>query len=73
LLLDLISTQNGATTLENRKLLATKAFHVSSHYDTAIFNYFNTDETILKTSIANGQILRYGENPHQKGLFLWRF
>jgi phosphoribosylaminoimidazolecarboxamide formyltransferase/IMP cyclohydrolase len=73
LLLDLISTQNGATTLENRKLLATKAFHVSSHYDTTIFNYFNTDETILKTSIANGQILRYGENPHQKGYFFGDF
>ena len=73
LLLDLISTQNGTTTLENRKLFATKAFHVSSHYDTAIFNYFNTDETIFKTSIANGQVLRYGENPHQKGFFFGDF
>ena len=73
LLLDLISTQNGATTLENRKLLATKAFHVSSHYDTAIFNYFNTDDTVFKTSIANGQVLRYGENPHQKGFFFGDF
>jgi phosphoribosylaminoimidazolecarboxamide formyltransferase/IMP cyclohydrolase len=72
-LLDLISTQNGATTLQNRKLLATKAFHVSSHYDTAIFNYFNTDETIYKQSIADGQILRYGENPHQKGFFFGDF
>jgi len=71
--LDLISTQNGATTLEQRKLLATKAFHVSSHYDTAIFNYFNTDETYFKTSIDNGQILRYGENPHQKGFFFGEF
>ncbi|MFC6875753.1 bifunctional phosphoribosylaminoimidazolecarboxamide formyltransferase/IMP cyclohydrolase [Flavobacterium myungsuense] len=73
LLLDLISTQNGTTTLENRKLFATKAFHVSSHYDTAIFNYFNTDESIFKTSIANGQVLRYGENPHQKGFFFGDF
>jgi phosphoribosylaminoimidazolecarboxamide formyltransferase/IMP cyclohydrolase len=73
LLLDLISTQNGATTLEDRKLFATKAFHVSSHYDTAIFNYFNTDETIFKTSIEKGQILRYGENPHQKGFFFGDF
>ncbi|WP_333599787.1 bifunctional phosphoribosylaminoimidazolecarboxamide formyltransferase/IMP cyclohydrolase [Flavobacterium sp.] len=73
LLLDLISTQNGATTLEQRKLLATKAFHVSSHYDTAIFNYFNTEETYFKTSIDNGQILRYGENPHQKGFFFGEF
>jgi phosphoribosylaminoimidazolecarboxamide formyltransferase / IMP cyclohydrolase len=73
ILLDLISTQNGATTLEQRKLLATKAFHVSSHYDAAIFNYFNTDETILKVSVADGQILRYGENPHQKGFFFGDF
>jgi len=73
LLLDLITNQNGATTLENRRLFATKAFHVSSHYDTAIFNYFNTDETIFKTSIADGQILRYGENPHQKGFFFGDF
>ena len=82
LLLDLITDQKGATTLENRRLFATKAFHVSSHYDTAIFNYFNTDDssgseqaqqTIFKTSIENGQILRYGENPHQKGFFFGDF
>ncbi len=73
LLLDLITDQNGATTLANRKLLATKAFHVSSHYDTAIFNYFNTDETVYKQSIAHGQVLRYGENPHQKGFFFGDF
>ena len=73
LLLDLITSQNGATTLENRKLLATKAFHVSSHYDGAIFNYFNTDDTIYKESIADGQVLRYGENPHQKGFFFGDF
>ena len=72
-LLDLIINQNGATTLENRKLLATKAFHVSSHYDTAIFNYFNTDETYYKESIENGHVLRYGENPHQKGYFFGDF
>lgn len=71
--LDLITNQDGATTLEDRKLLATKAFHVSSNYDTAIFNYFNTDDTIYKVSIANGQTLRYGENPHQKGFFFGDF
>ncbi|MFN9115278.1 MAG: bifunctional phosphoribosylaminoimidazolecarboxamide formyltransferase/IMP cyclohydrolase, partial [Bacteroidota bacterium] len=72
-LLDMITSQSGATTLENRRQLATKAFHVSSHYDTAIFNYFNTDETIFKASIADGQVLRYGENPHQKGFFFGDF
>ncbi|WP_298157311.1 bifunctional phosphoribosylaminoimidazolecarboxamide formyltransferase/IMP cyclohydrolase [Flavobacterium sp.] len=72
-LLALITNQNGGTTVEDRKLLAAKAFHVSSHYDSAIFNYFNTDDTILKQSISGGQILRYGENPHQKGYFFGDF
>ncbi|KIX21713.1 phosphoribosylaminoimidazolecarboxamide formyltransferase [Flavobacterium sp. 316] len=71
--LDFYTEGNGATTLEQRKLLATKAFHVSSNYDTAIFNYFNTDETYLKISIDKGQTLRYGENPHQKGFFFGDF
>lgn len=73
LFLDMITNGNGATTLEERRLLATKAFHVSSHYDGAIFNYFNTDETIYKASVADGQALRYGENPHQKGYFFGDF
>lgn len=73
MLLDLITNQNGSTTLEQRKLLASKAFHVSSHYDTAIFNYFNSDETYFKSSISDGQVLRYGENPHQKGFFFGAF
>ena len=73
LFLEMITIGNGATTLENRRLLATKAFHVSSHYDGAIFNYFNTDETIYKASITDGQVLRYGENPHQKGYFFGEF
>jgi phosphoribosylaminoimidazolecarboxamide formyltransferase/IMP cyclohydrolase len=75
LLLDLIESQNGATTLENRKSLATKAFNVTSHYDAAIFNYFNKNEaeTVLKISENNGQVLRYGENPHQKGFFFGDF
>lgn len=72
-LLAIITSQNGATTLEQRKHLATKAFHVSSHYDSAIFNYFNNEETYYKESIADGQTLRYGENPHQKGFFFGDF
>src|SRR5690606_13962898 len=73
LFLETITKNDCATTLEERKLFATKAFHVSSNYDTAIFNYFNTDETYYKASIANGQTLRYGENPHQKGFFFGEF
>lgn len=69
--LNLITKSNGATTLSDRKKLAGKAFNVSSHYDTAIFNYFNSDhnEASLKISETNGKVLRYGENPHQKGFF----
>lgn len=67
------SENNGSTSIEQRKLLATKAFHTSSNYDTAIFNYFNTEDTYLKISEENGQVLRYGENPHQKGFFFGEF
>ena len=73
--LDIISAGNGNTTLEDRKKFASKAFNVSSHYDTAIFNYFNQnhEEAVLKISETNGRILRYGENPHQKGIFFGDF
>jgi phosphoribosylaminoimidazolecarboxamide formyltransferase/IMP cyclohydrolase len=74
-LLQIIQENSGKTTLVQRKKLATIAFHVSSHYDTSIFNYFNKIEEmpILKLSENNAQVLRYGENPHQKGLFFGDF
>ncbi|MFK8297651.1 bifunctional phosphoribosylaminoimidazolecarboxamide formyltransferase/IMP cyclohydrolase [Capnocytophaga cynodegmi] len=74
-LLDILVNSQGKTTLEQRKNFAAKAFQVSSHYDTAIFNYFNQTEeiTTLKISENKGQILRYGENPHQKGYFYGNF
>ena len=62
--------QKGCSTLDDRKQLAANAFNISSHYDSAIFNYFNTDKiTAFKQSIQNAQVLRYGENPHQQGVF----
>lgn len=66
-----LEAQNGETTLAQRKAFAKKAFHTSSHYDTAIFNYFNTEEplNVFKHSISDSQTLRYGENPHQQGVF----
>ncbi len=69
--LNIITAGNGNTTLAERKNFAGKAFNVSSHYDTAIFNYFNSEsnEITLKISENKGQELRYGENPHQKGYF----
>lgn len=71
--LDIFTQNGGTTTLAERKKFATKAFHVSSHYDTAIFNYFNDDTTFYKESVSGGQELRYGENPHQKGWFFGDF
>lgn len=71
--LQLVSEGNGQTSLEDRKRFAAKAFNVSSHYDTAIFNYFNEEETVYKQSYTTGKELRYGENPHQKGFFFGDF
>ncbi len=75
LLLELLTNQNGATTIEIRRTLATKAFNVTSHYDAAIFNYFNKnhEEAVLKISELHGTVLRYGENPHQRGFFFGDF
>ncbi len=73
--LEIISANNGSTSIEDRKRFAAKSFAISSHYDTAIFNYFNKDQEIpaLKLSENNGQVLRYGENPHQRGFFYGDF
>ena len=70
-LLSLIQAKNGGSEVADRKLFATKAFMVSSHYDTLIFNYFNRDAQlpVFKQSILGSKTLRYGENPHQKGVF----
>ena len=69
-LLEMLKAQNGATTLEQRRTFAGEAFHVSSHYDTMIHNYFlNNDSPYLKLSEEKNESLRYGENPHQRGKF----
>ncbi len=67
--LNIILANQGTTSLEERKKYAVKAFQTSSHYDTAIFNHFNTEEEVLKFSIKKEKKLRYGENPHQQGRF----
>ena len=67
--LSILSENNGVTSIEQRKKFAAKSFNISSHYDTAIFNYFNEDEIVFKASHQTSKTLRYGENPHQKGYF----
>src|SRR5687768_15303406 len=67
----LLETKKCSTDQSDRKHFAAMAFDVTSHYDSAIFNYFNAGSEIssFKRSIQTGRTLRYGENPHQQGKF----
>lgn len=71
LLLQLLRDKKGYTELEDRKELARLAFAVSSHYDIAIYHYFNEEKKApsFKESIPSFRPLRYGENPHQRAYF----
>ncbi len=71
LLIRLLIDKEGFSDLSDRKYFATQAFNVSSHYDCSIFRYFNSDFNIpvFKKSALESYSLRYGENPHQKGMF----
>lgn len=70
-LLQLLQDKRCASDLIDRKKFAAMAFDVTSHYDTAIFNYFNQEFKFptFKKSIQQGRTLRYGENPHQQGTY----
>jgi phosphoribosylaminoimidazolecarboxamide formyltransferase/IMP cyclohydrolase len=70
-LITLLEEKKGITSLAERRLFATRAFQTSSGYDTAIFKYFNRESGIpaFRESIDSFYPLRYGENPHQKGIF----
>ena len=73
-LFELLNEKNGESDLNDRKWFAKEAFAVSSAYDSAIFNYFDNDEgSALRIASNNAKTLRYGENPHQKGLFYGKF
>jgi phosphoribosylaminoimidazolecarboxamide formyltransferase/IMP cyclohydrolase len=68
--LEILKNNGARTNIVERKRFACTAFNISSHYDTAIFNYFNTEKTTaFKASIREEKTLRYGENPHQSGAF----
>ncbi len=68
LLEDILKEQKGETTLEQRRLFAIKAFDVCTGYDIAISNYFNQADFINPFN-KEKTVLRYGENPHQQGVF----
>lgn len=64
----LLKEQKGASSLEQRRQFAAKAFNICSGYDIAISNYFN-GTSHLNPFAGGATILRYGENPHQQGVF----
>ena len=67
---DILKEHGAQTTREERRWFAKEAFAVSSHYDSAIFNYFDGEEgSAFRSAAENQKTLRYGENPHQKGVF----
>ena len=73
-LADILNSNGAQTTLEERRFFAREAFGVSSHYDSAIFNYFDKEEeSAFRYTQDSPMSLRYGENPHQKGAFYGNF
>lgn len=68
LLEEILKTQRGETTLEQRRMFAIKAFDVCTGYDIAISNYFN-QSGFFNPFNKEKTVLRYGENPHQQGVF----
>ena len=69
-LAELLHTQDGSLTLEQRRSFAAKAFEVVAHYDVAIAHYFNpTGGNEFFQAQPFPQPLRYGENPHQPATF----
>ena len=73
-LMDILEESGAHTTISERQWFAKEAFAVSSYYDSAIFNYFDGDEcSALRYAQNNQKMLRYGENPHQKGYFFGNF
>ena len=73
-LLNLLEDKKGHSNLEERKKFAMEAFAVSSHYDSAIFNYFDNEEmSAFRKSYNQPRSMRYGENPHQKAFYFGDF
>ena len=73
-LLELLKQGGAQTTLDDRRRFARAAFAVSSGYDAAIFRYFDADEhTAFRAAFDDAMPMRYGENPHQRGIFFGSF
>ena len=70
-LLNEVLSNDGSTTREFRKKMAAKAFRHTASYDSHISNWFTKENgesypEKLNVTASLRDILRYGENPHQK-------
>ena len=73
-LMNLLDESGAGSTLAERRFFAKEAFAVSSGYDSAIFNYFDGAElSAIRVAADDAHTMRYGENPHQKGVFFGDF
>ncbi len=73
-LANLLKNNGAQSTLSERRWFAKEAFAVSSSYDSSIFSYFDEETpSALRVAIDDAKVMRYGENPHQKGLFFGDF
>lgn len=67
----LLNSDHCTTSVEDRMRFAAYGFAESSHYDSAIYNYMGglAGHQEFRYSAPSGNVLRYGENPHQQGVF----
>lgn len=73
-LFTLLASKQGVSTIIDRKYFAKEAFGITSEYDISIFNYMdNSEGTAFRCAVDNSKLLRYGENPHQKGIYYGNF
>jgi len=73
-LMNLLDEKGAESSIEERKWFAKEAFAVTSFYDTAIFKYFDQDDlSAFRMAVNDAKELRYGENPHQRGIFYGKF
>ncbi len=67
LIIDELKKNQGAISEDLLQKLAENAFYLTKEYDNVIYNYFKGRDTISWNLVEKNK-LRYGENPHQKGV-----
>ncbi|MDR2233721.1 MAG: bifunctional phosphoribosylaminoimidazolecarboxamide formyltransferase/IMP cyclohydrolase [Tannerella sp.] len=72
--MNLLNLNGAESSVEDRRWFAKEAFATTSAYDTAIFNYFDGDDrSAFRAAVDDAKEMRYGENPHQRGIFYGNF